>query len=486
MESALLDTNGLIAIGFYLLSLLAIGWTANRASKEDSLKDYYLAGSSLGPVALLFTLYATQYSGNTLFAVPGKAYRQGFIGLSVVLAVMAIVLVYFTFAPRLNKLAKQHRFISLGDFIRWRFNSKALLIAVNVIGIITLVTYALGNFKAVGLLLETASGGAVPFAYGILILAAVMAVYESLGGLRGVIWTDILQGSLLFFGCLLLFFAVAQLNGPESITNPAVFAEKLGVFFTEEIDWPSFLSILVLIAVGAAVYPQAIQRIYIARDDKALKRSYSLLFIMPLLTTLPMILVGISVSEWRPDLPSAESENVIIHAVEHITGAYPSLAWLMILYLGAAVAAIMSTIDSALLSLGSTITKDMIEPKVANLTERKLHRISRGISWSLMLLMALLAIGLPQTIWALLIFKFELLIQIAPAIILGARRQQLGARAVFSGLLAGCTVAIALKVVLDVSAPLGLHAGLWGLIANIAVLLATHNFTGERERNYQA
>lgn len=471
MQTGILDTSGLILISLYLGSLLLIGWFAGRAKKESSLKDYYLAGSGLGTVSIFFTLYATQYSGNTLFAVPGKAYRQGLIGLSVVVAILCVVLVYYLFAPKMNQLAKKHGFVSVGDFIKWRFDHKPLLVVINLIAVFTLISYALGNFKAVGLLLESATGGSISFAGGILILALMMAIYESLGGLRAVIWTDILQGSLLMLGCLLLFGIVVVMNGENSITNPTTFVERVGLYAREQVHLMEFASTAVLIAFGAAVYPQAIQRMYIAKDAETLKRSYIPLLAMPILTTLPMILVGISVSEWLPGLEHHQSENVIIYAIGHITESYPELSWLMVLYLGAAIAAIMSTIDSALLAMGATITKDIIKGDDKELSEKQLYRICKAISWVLMMVIAVLAIILPQTIWALMIFKFELLIQIAPAFILGTRRSDITGKAVFAGLIAGTATAVGMKLMLT-STPLGVHPGVWGLVVNLGVMAA--------------
>lgn len=471
--------GGIAFLAIYLLSLLLIGFFANRSRQEKSLRDYYLAGSSLGPVALFFTLYATQYSGNTLFAVPGKAYRNGLIGLSVVVAVMGIVLIYSLFATRLNRYAHRHELVSIGDFIRHRFASRPLLILVNVIAMITLITYALGNFKAVGLLLENASNGTLSFASGIMLLAVVMGIYESLGGLRGVVWTDILQGSLLFSGSLLIFFCVVSLDDATSITRPAVFGRELVRFFSEEARLVSFVSTVLLIAFGAAVYPQAIQRMYMARNPRVLLRSYIPLFFMPLLTTLPMILVGISVAAWAPDLDTRQSENVIIYAIGHITRHYPGLSWLLVLYMGAAIAAIMSTIDSALLTLGSLVVNDVIGQGQETGDPQKqirLYRAGRYTSWILMLIMAVLAIILPHTIWSLMIFKFELLIQIVPVFILGSMFPRLSKGPVLAGLIGGSLVAMLLKVssltTMDLSQPLGIHAGIWGLLFNLVLVLA--------------
>ncbi|MCX2982670.1 sodium:solute symporter family protein [Halieaceae bacterium IMCC14734] len=465
-DDVVLDGVGLALVFGYLASLLLIGWLANRARGAAGARDFYLAGSSLGLVSLFFTLYATQYSGNTLLAAPGKAYRTGFDGLAIMLAVMGVVLVYATFATRLNRLAQQHGFITVADFVQWRFHNPRLALLLNLVLIVTLCTFALGNFKAIGLLLESVSGGMIGFATAVLVLALIMGVYESLGGMRGVVWTDVLQGLLLLLGCLIIFYSVHATSGAQSVTHwPGAMAE-LQRYARNDLQPIHFLSLVVLIAVGAAVYPQALQRIYAARDASVLKRSYRLMFFMPLLTTLPMILVGMSVAEWLPALPEQDSERVIILAIQKVIGSWPAMSWLLILCLAAALAAIMSTIDSALLTLGSILTQDVLQRD-----EDGVHslRRSRLTSWCLTLLLALLAIVLPQTIWALMVFKFELLIQVAPAIILGVRWRQLRGSAVLAGLVIGLCCAVGFK--LWGTEPWGIHSGVWGLLANLLVLV---------------
>jgi Na+/proline symporter len=471
VNGALLDGAAPAAVGAYLCSLLLIGYLARRARGSDDVRDFYLAGGSLGFFTLFFTLYATQYSGNTLLATPGKAYRSGFDALAVALAVMAVALVYSTFAPRLNRLAAEHSFITVGDFLRWRYPSaRGLLIVCNLVLLLTLTTYALGNLKAVGLLLESLTGGALGFAPAILCMAVIMAFYEAMGGMRGVVWTDVIQGLILLVGCLLIFGAVFQASPEGSVTHPQGLADELGRYVAQQLDVVNFTSLVLLIGVGAAVYPQAVQRIYAARDVGSLRRSYRTMFFMPLLTTLPMLLVGMSVAEWQPALSLAESERVVLYAISRVVEQTPALSWLMVLCLAAALAAIMSTIDSALLSLGSIVTGDLLGSRLSGAPTRAL-RASRLTAGLLMLLMATLAIVLPQSIWALMVFKFELLVQLAPAVILGVRRPGLSAPAVLGGLLAGIGVAVTLKFRFAEGAELlGIHSGVWGLLANLAVM----------------
>ena len=67
-----------VALLGYIGLLLGLGVFARSQGAQTTLGEFYLAGRNLGGAVLLFTLYATQYSGNTLVGYPGEAYRLGF------------------------------------------------------------------------------------------------------------------------------------------------------------------------------------------------------------------------------------------------------------------------------------------------------------------------------------------------------------------------------------------------------------------------
>ena len=94
-------TLSLFAI--YLLSLIPFAWLARRRSRAKTPHDFYLAGGSLGTIVLVCTLFATQYSGNTLFGFTGKTYRIGYSWVMCVHFMTAIVCVYVFFAPQLHR-----------------------------------------------------------------------------------------------------------------------------------------------------------------------------------------------------------------------------------------------------------------------------------------------------------------------------------------------------------------------------------------------
>ena len=71
-----------------------------------------------------------------------------------------------------------------------------------------LANYVLTNLKAIGYIVVAVTGGAIPFAYGVIALSLVMVIYETLGGMRSVAWTDALQGSILMVGILTIFVTI--------------------------------------------------------------------------------------------------------------------------------------------------------------------------------------------------------------------------------------------------------------------------------------
>ena len=74
----------------YLFSLIGIGLAGRLARKENTLADFYLAGRGMGVFVLFLTLYATQYSGNTMIGFAGKAYRGGYQSLVMVIFMSSV------------------------------------------------------------------------------------------------------------------------------------------------------------------------------------------------------------------------------------------------------------------------------------------------------------------------------------------------------------------------------------------------------------
>jgi SSS family solute:Na+ symporter len=486
-----LGTGGLAFIGLYVLSLIGVGWLGHRAKRAETLDDHYLGGRALGMGVLFLTLYATQYSGNSFMGFVGKAYRGGFPFLYSVIAMMAVVAGYFVFAPRLHRLSHRKGYVTLGDYVQDRFGYRPLTVFIVMLGILGLANYVLTNLLALGKLTEVVSGGQVGFNVAVVLLAAVMVSYETLGGMRSVAWTDVIQGIILLVSlCFIAFALFVHLGGPAGVAegleaaNPKVWDPPTGM---QKVGW---LSSALLFFFGISMYPHAIQRIYAARNESALRRSLQMMAFMPLVTTLVLVLLGIMAIAILPGLDAVEidgeivdqSDRTILFMVGKLVDELPAIAVMGPLLVAAVIAATMSTIDSALLSISSMVSNDLYRPVRPKVSTAHLTRVGKQTSVLLMIAVVLLTIALQdQTIWRLLEIKLEILAQIAPTVMLGLQWRKLKARAVFAGAVTGTSVAICLTLG-AAAKPLGVHAGIWGLGANLLMILIVQTLSQQKQK----
>ncbi len=466
-------TGALVVIGLYLVMMIGVGWIGRLRRKSDSMADFYLAGRSMGLPVLLLTLYATQYSGNTMFGYTGKAYRIGFEWTVSILFMFSIIVGYLLFAPRLVALSRRLDFITPGDYIRHRFGSPILTLLATLLMVYALGNYTLAQLKAMGVAVEGITDGGISSAWGIIALAVIMVVYETLGGMRSVAWTDVIQGVVLLAGFSVLLFLVPGLGGgltavveELSVSEPAmVGAPSLEVCNT----WISFVFLL---GCGAAIYPQAIQRLYASRSVSVLKRSLTVMAFLPLTTTLIALLCGLTGRVVLPGLEGVETDQILGRLCGLIMEQSLAGYWLVVVIFAAALAALMSTADSALLSISSMFTRDIYQVHFRpGAPQSELTLVGKIVSWVVVAVLVVIAISTEKTLVRLLELKFEVLIQIVPCFFLGLYWRRLRTSVIIWGLLAGLAVALGLTAA-GHSKLYGFHAGVVGLGVNLLICAA--------------
>ena len=155
---------------------------------------------------------------------------------------------------------------------------------------------------------------------------------------------------------------------------------------------------------------------------------------------------------------------------------------LVVVVLVALVAAIMSTSDSALLSIQSMVTKDIYKPYLnPDASPKHLLIVGKTFGWVLMGLlvtMAWVSHEFESSIWLLIKLKLEFMVQIAPAFVLGVHWKRLSGTALLAGIAAGTLFTLVMWVGTaaalwesDLRSPWGISAGVWGLGLNGLVVL---------------
>jgi SSS family solute:Na+ symporter len=365
-----------IVVG-YLLVALAIGLVAYRLT-DRTAEDYYLAGRSLGTVVLLFTMFATLLSAFTFFAGPNISYQFGpewilVMGLmdGVIFGVLWYVLGYKQWL-----VGNRHGYVTVGEMLGDRFGSRYLRALIAGISLFWLFPYVMLQQIGAGTALEALTAGAVPFWGGAALVTVFMIVYVVLAGMRGVAWTDTLQGAFMLVMIWAAFlWVVASVDGVAAATaqmgeaDPEFLALGGGFYSPQRI-----LSFAISIAFGVAMFPQVNQRFFAGDSETVLKRSLVLWPVLVLLLFVPAFLLGAWAKGLGIEAAIGEGQNVLpLLLVEYTPG------WFAALVIAGAIAAMMSSSDSMLLSGSSYFTRDLygplVDPDVSDDREDLLGRV---------------------------------------------------------------------------------------------------------------
>ena len=194
-----------------IVAVLAIGLWAGR--KEDDTKDFYLAGKSIPWWGVAGSIFGTNVSAEHLVGMLGIGYSIGFAQAHFEYgAIVALLILAFLFLPLYHRMG----LFTLSEFLAKRYDgrSSVLYSAFNILTIV-IVRMALGFYIGARALSFLLSGTplAIDYGAGIAIFALVTATYTIVGGLKAVIWTDVMQSVLLLTAGI--FVAVLVFGQPE-------------------------------------------------------------------------------------------------------------------------------------------------------------------------------------------------------------------------------------------------------------------------------
>ncbi|MDZ5810634.1 sodium:solute symporter family protein [Halorubrum sp. AD140] len=358
----------------YLLFALGIGLVAYRVS-ETTAEDYYLANRSLGTLVLLFTTFATLLSAFTFFGGPNLAYAAGPEWLVVMgtLDGVLFAVLWYVVGYKQWLIGTRRGYVTLGEMLGDRFGSLGLRALVAGVSLLWLFPYVMLQQMGAGEALVGLTDGAVPYWGGAALITAFMIVYVVLAGMRGVAWTDTIQGLfMLSVVWLAAVWVVSAVGGVGAATGAMIEARPEFGRFGGGTYTPGFIvSSAVTIAFGVTMFPQINQRFFVAKSGETLKRSFALWPVLVLLLFLPAFMLGAWAAGMPVDVP--EGANVLPVVLNEYTPA-----WFAALVIAGAMAAMMSSSDSMLLSGSSYFTRDLYRPVInADASERREAWIAR-------------------------------------------------------------------------------------------------------------
>ncbi len=436
---AYLHSLDYIAIGIYFLITVSIVLWAVRA-RPDS-EDLFLAGRSLGPVAVGFSLFSANVSSDTLIGLPGAAYVSG-IAVANYEWMAGVVLIFTVFF--VTPILLRARITTMPELMERRFDAR-------------LRKYLSATTLFLSIVLDTAAtlyAGAlvtVTFIPGLelwetcLAIALFTGIYTAAGGLRAVVYTEVLQTVVLLSGAALLAFIV--FGKFDYSWTAVVEASRPGdLSLVRPLDDPTlpWLGLLTGVPIVGFYYwtmnQYVIQRVLGARDVEAASRAALIAACLKLLPLFLMVLPGVMAVSLLPGL-------------EHADSVFPTMvaefapAGVRGLILAGLIAALMSTVSATLNSSATLLTLDFIQPRRPGLTSRQLAMVGRVLTLALALIAAVWAPMIQhfQGLWSYLqqVFAFVASPLVA-TFLMGLWVSRLGASAALRGLACGHLLSILL------------------------------------------
>lgn len=354
------DTGTIIAtFAVYLGVCLVLGFIAWR--RTTNLKDFILGGRSLGAWVTALSAQATDMSGWLLMGLPGFAYLAGYEASWLVLGLVVGTWLNWRFVAQ----PLRERTEALGDaltlpayFERAFDDTLGVLRPLTAFFILVFfILYASSQFVAAGRLFESLFE--MPYAWAVFWGTIVMLAYTFLGGFLAVSWSDVLQGSLMFFALVAVALvglnAVGGLDGMHATMN-AVNAELLDPFTSasgEALGWIGIASSLAW-GLGYCGQPHILARFMAIKDPNEMKVARRVAMTWQVTVLVAAMLVGFTaLGALEGRLAGADAEKAFINMSVQW---FPP--WIAGICLAGILAAVMSTASAQLLLSSSAFAED--------------------------------------------------------------------------------------------------------------------------------
>ncbi|MGQ0530199.1 MAG: sodium:solute symporter family transporter [Panacagrimonas sp.] len=378
-----LATLDYVIVGVYLLIVIAVAVRVTRRAPDAD--ELFLAGRSLGWGVIGLSLFASNISSTTLIGLPGAAWEHG---ISVANYEWMASLVLIVSMVYVVPLLLGNRVSTVPEMLERRFDSRLrkYLSAVSVV--LGIFLDAAGSLYAGALVLQLFFPG-LELWMSCAGIAMFAGLYTAAGGLRAVAYTDVIQTVVLLGGSIALALIVfGEFDYSWTQVQAAVPAEKLSLLRPMDDPALPWLGTLIGLPILGFYYwtmnQYVAQRLLGARDMRAAGYGAVLAAFLKLLPLFFMVLPGAMAVVLLPDLD--RPDRVFPALVAEYAPA--GLAGLI---LAGLLAAIMSSVDSALNSSSTLLTLDFIQPRRPQMTVNALGRLGRVLTLSLVAVAAIWA-----------------------------------------------------------------------------------------------
>ncbi len=372
----------LILLGsIVLLFLLVNAFLAYLGYRGTSnASDYLVAGRKAHPVIMAISYGATFISTAAIVGFGGAAavYGMGVLWLTVLNIFVGIFIAFAVFGKRTRKIGHNLDAHTFPEFIGKRFDSRFLQTAAGLLIFVAMPLYA-GSVIIGGTQFIAQTLG-INYEVALIFFVSVVAVYVVMGGLKGVMYADAFQGSIMFLGMIfLLVFTYINLGGVvEAHSALSALKDQAVQIFgaaghrgwtampqTGSVFWWQLVSTIVLgVGIGVLAQPQLVVRFMTVKSNKELNRAVLIGGVFIIIMTGVAFTVGALTNVYFSQTMGMVSFFAVEKMTDNIIPLFINMSmppWFTGVFLVTLLAAAMSTLSSQFHTMGSSFGRDFLE-----------------------------------------------------------------------------------------------------------------------------
>ncbi|MCA9658095.1 MAG: sodium:solute symporter family protein [Myxococcales bacterium] len=475
----------------YLGVAAVIGILAGRRSAGGAT-DFVAGERAFGPLVMYFVMGATVFSAYALLGTPQRVIAKGSDAFYILAYGAVGFAPLFFFGARVRRIGAREGFVTQAELIGARFGSRRVTALMGAATLVAFLPYMVIQLKGAGIVMEAVMGW--PPLVGAAVVYAVVTGYVIVGGMRGVGWTNVVQGAAMLVVVWVLGLTIPErlFGGVEAMFDRVVAERPEWLVLPGPASAPTtpfqYSSEVLVSILGFSMWPQVFMKCFTARSARLVQLT-AVVYPTFLLFLVPLLLLGYA-ALLLPGAPT--DENVLLWLVsrpelggaEGLTFAFVSFAIL---------AASMSTGDALLHGGGSILVRDVLVGGLGwDLDERAQTRWMRGTILALGVIgLALLAVADRISVVDLLLLAYAIPIQFLPPVLAGLYWRRANRRAGEWGLGLGLAAVVVLFAA-SLAAPglyaalnpLGLQIGVIGVVINTAAIVLLSLLTPPMARSH--
>lgn len=371
-----------IVVLIYLVITGYVGYVAWRRTKTAD--DYLVAGRETHPFIMALSYGATFISTAAIVGFGGTAgvYGMGLLWLTFLNILVGIFIAFVFFGKRTRKMGHNLGALTFPEFLSRRFDSKFIQYFSGLVIFFGMTLYA--SVVLIGMARFAETTLKIDYNIALVVLAVIVALYVIFGGIRGVMYTDAVQGTIMFVGMFILLVATYWMLGGVTDANQALTnlvnvvpaqatATATATGFTGWTSmpalgspfWWTLVSTLILgVGIGVLSQPQLVVRFMTVKSNRELNRAVLVGGIFILLMTGTAFIVGALSNVYFYETVGKLAVQVVNGNADSIIPAFITAAmplWFAYIFMIALLSAAMSTLSAQVHTQGTALGRDIYE-----------------------------------------------------------------------------------------------------------------------------